>query len=92
MRLVEAGDVLFNGKLHRVVHLGGKGDVGRIQPGKCIVNGLVLLLVLCEEVSTLSKLSPSPESRRRVSSRLTSAHMAGSSVLVTVSSSLVLLV
>jgi len=47
VRLVEAGDVLFNGKLHRVVHLGGKGDVGGIQPGKCIVNGLVLLLVLC---------------------------------------------
>ena len=33
VRLVEAGDVFFNGKLHRVVHLGGKGDVGRIQPG-----------------------------------------------------------
>jgi len=47
MRLVEAGDVFFNGKLHRVVHLGGKGNVGGIQPGKCIVNGLVLLLVLC---------------------------------------------
>ena len=33
VRLVEAGDVFFNGKLHRVVHLGGKGNVGRIQPG-----------------------------------------------------------
>ena len=45
-----------------------------------------------DEVSTASRLSPSPDSSRSVSSRLTSAHMAGSSVLVTVPSAAVWLV
>ena len=45
-----------------------------------------------EEVSTASRLSPSPESSRRVIPWLTSAHMVGSNVRTVVLSSLVLVV